>query len=206
MRRQFGLLVCTLWLIFSCRSLDGIFQSTSQEASFRELYIDKPFYTAMVIHPYRYNNDAYLVDLTGQVLELAYETTRASVVVPLGTPIRLVGLDGKHVLARVAGHAYPFRILLQTRRGTVDEVAKELTLLLTKEPPLQLVRAEMRPFVEQQAVTRGMSRREVLMSWGQADKVNSVPTSSGFLEEWIYYGRRVHVFLENGTVTNWQGY
>ncbi|MGE3535965.1 MAG: hypothetical protein AB7N91_00860 [Candidatus Tectimicrobiota bacterium] len=194
------------WLLLACRSLVGIFQSPGQEAAFRERYLEKPFYTAMVIHPYRYNNDEYLVDLTGKVLELEYETTRSSVVVPLGTPIHLVGLDTKHVLARVAGHTRPFRLLVQTKQGTVDEVAKELTLVLAKEPPLQFVRPEMRAFVAQQEVIRGMSRREVLMSWGQPDRVNGVPGSSGFLEEWIYYGRRVHMFLDNGTVTNWQHY
>ena len=207
MRYKIGLLVCALLGAFcACRSLGGIFQSPRQETLFREHYLEKPFYTAMLLHPYRYQNDEYLVDLTGKVLELEYETTRSSVVVPLGTPMYIVGLDTKHVLARVAGHSRPFRLLVQTRQGTVEDVAKELALVLTREPPLQLVRPEMRPVIEQQGMARGMSRREVLMSWGQPDKVNGVPGSSGFLEEWIYYGRRVHMFLENGTVTNWQHY
>jgi len=62
----------------------------------------------------------------------------------------------------------------------------------------------MRAFVERQEVRRGMTRREVSMSWGIPDKINGVPGAAGTLEEWIYFGRRTHVFLDNGTVTNWQ--
>lgn len=207
MRPTIGVLICTLlWVLGACRGVTGIFQTPLQETAFRKQYVEQPFYTAMVLHPYRYGNDEYLVDLTGKVLELEYETTRAAVVVPLGTPIRLIGVDTKHVLAQVAGHTRRFRILVQTHRGSVDDIAKELTVLLAREPPLQLVRPEMRSVIEQQDVARGMTRREVFMSWGQPDKINGVPGSSGFLEEWIYYSRRVHLFLDNGTVTNWQRY
>ena len=51
-----------------------------------------------------------------------------------------------------------------------------------------------------------MSRQEVYMSWGQPDKVNASPGASGYLEEWVYFARRAHVFLENGFITNWQEY
>jgi hypothetical protein len=44
----------------------------------------------------------------------------------------------------------------------------------------------------------------VSMSWGLPDKITSIPGSAGTLEEWIYFPRRMHVFLHNGTVTNWQ--
>ena len=42
------------------------------------------------------------------------------------------------------------------------------------------------------------------MSWGQPDKVISSPGGSGFLEEWINFDRRIHLFLHNGFITNWQ--
>ena len=93
---------------------------------------------------------------------------------------------------------------MQTQRGTLDDVAKELALILSKEPPLQLVRPEMRASIERQEITRGMTRREVSMSWGLPDKINAVPGFAGRLEEWIYFAKRVHIFLDNGTVTNWQ--
>lgn len=194
-----GVLLCTL---MACRST-GILHGSSQERAFRERYVDKPFYTAMPIQPYRYNED-YLIDLTGTVAEIATETLRAPLVVPLGSPITIVGLDARHVLARLTGHPGLFRILVHTKRGTLDDVTRELALVLSKEPPLQFVRPEMRAFVERQEVTRGMTRREVSMSWGLPDKINGIPGSAGTLEEWIYFDKRMHVFLDNGTVTNWQ--
>ena len=194
-----SVLLCTL---IACRST-GILQGSKQEQAFRERYVEKPFYTAMLIQPYRYN-DEYLLDLTGKVTEIDAKVLRAPVVVPLGSPITIVGLDDRHVLARIPGHARLFRILVHTQLGTLDDVAKELALVVSKEPPLQLVRPEMRPLVERQEITHGMSRREVSMSWGLPDKINSVPGAAGTLEEWIYFHKRVHLFLNNGLVTNWQ--
>jgi hypothetical protein len=197
-----GLVGVLLWTLMACQST-GILQGSSQEQAFRERYVQKPFYTAMLIHPYRFNEE-YLIDLTGTVAELDTETLRAPVAVPLGSPITVVGLDGKYVLARITGYPHLFRIRVHTQRGTLDDVAKELALVLSKEPPLQLARPEMRAFIERQEVKRGMTRREVSMSWGLPDKINGVPGATGTLEEWIYFAKRVHVFLDNGTVTNWQ--
>jgi hypothetical protein len=62
----------------------------------------------------------------------------------------------------------------------------------------------MQAVIARQEVRRGMTRREVSMSWGLPDKITSVPGSTGTIEAWIYFDRRAHVFLDNGTVTNWQ--
>lgn len=202
-----GVLLCTL---IACRST-GILQGSRQERAFRERYVETPLYTAMVIQPYQYNEE-YLIDLTGSMADVeaatlrapADATLRAPVMVPLGTPISIIGLDQRHVLARIAGQARLFRILVQTQRGTLDDLAKELALVVSKAPPLRLVRPEMRPFIERQEVTRGMSQREVSMSWGLPDKITSVPGSEGPLEAWVYFSKRVRLFLDNGLVTNWQ--
>ena len=197
-----ALLSVLLWTLMACQST-GILRESSQERAFRERYVQKPFYTAVFIHPYRYHED-YLLDLTNTIAELDTETPRAPVAIPLGSPITVVGLDDKHVLARITGHTPLCRIRVQTQRGTLDDVAKELARVLSQEPPLQFARPEMRAFVENQEVRRGMTQREVSMSWGLPDKITSVPGSAGTLEEWIYFDRRMHVFLHNGTVTNWQ--
>ena len=197
-----GLLGVLLWTLTACQST-GILQGSSQERAFRERYVQKPFYTAVFIHPYRYNED-YLIDLTDTVAELDTVTPRAPVAIPLGSPITVVGLDDKYVLARITGHIPLFRIRVQTQRGTLDDVAKELATVLSKEPPLQSVRPEMRAFIERQEVIRGMTRRKVSMSWGLPDKITSVPGATGTIEEWTYFDRRAHIFLDNGTVTNWQ--
>ena len=191
-----------LWTLMACRS-SSIFQGSGAERVFRERYLQKPFYTATLLHPYRYNED-YLIDLTGTVAELDTETLRAPVVVPLGSPITVVGLDDTYVLARLPGHMPLVRIRVQTQRGTFDDLARELSVILSKEPPLQSVRPDMQAIIARQEVTRGMTRREVSMSWGLPDKITSVPGSTGTIEAWIYFDRRAHVFLDNGTVTNWQ--
>ena len=203
MKHKFGCLVgALLYLLVACRST-SILQGGRHERAFHERYVNKPLYTAMLIQPYQ-SHDEYLIDLTGNVAATDTEVLRAPVVVPLGSPIVLVGLDDRHVLARIPGHPRLFRIRVHTQRGTLDDLARELALVVAPEPPLQLVRPELRPVVERQEVTRGMLRREVVMSWGLPDKITSVPGAAGTIEEWIYFHKRVHLFLDNGMVTNWQ--
>src|SRR5215510_6019235 len=112
-QHKIGFLVgVLLYSLTACQST-GILQGRSQERAFRERYVQKPFYTALVLRPYRYNEE-YLIDLTGTVAESDTETPRAPVVVPLGSPMTIVGLDDKYILARVTGHTPLFHILVQT--------------------------------------------------------------------------------------------
>lgn len=196
------LTVFVLCGLTACR-MGGILRSRSQEKAFQEQYVNKPFYTGMILRPYDHG-DAYLVDLTGLLSETAYETARSGLVVPLGTPLTITGLDGHHVVARVQGYTRPFRLLVRTQFGSLGELSEELLLVLSATPPLPSTRPDMRPFIARQEMTRGMSRREVYMTWGRPDKVNSSPGSSGFVEEWIYFDRQMHLFLQDGYVTNWQ--
>ncbi len=202
-RLGFWLLLLALVSTLTACRLNSVFRSGSQERAFAQRYVGKPFYTAMVLQPYD-TGEGYLIDLSGELSEAAFEMARAPVTIPLGSRITLQGVDGEHLVARVDGVARLLRILPRTRSGTADAVSDELSLLLSETPPLQTVRPAMRPFVAQQQITRGMSRREVYMSWGYPDKVSSAPGSSGFLEEWVYFQRRMHLFLKDGFVTNWQ--
>jgi hypothetical protein len=202
-RGKFAVVVFLLCGLAACRSHNTILRSTSEELAFHQHYLNKPFYTAIVLRPYDYG-EAYLIDLTGDIADAPYETLRASVTVPLGTPVTITGLDEQHVLAHIDGYTRLFRLLLRTKQGTVADVAEELRLVLSDTAPLQEARPAMRPFISRQEVTRGMSRREIYMSWGQPDKVMNSPGASGFLEEWVYFDRRIHLFLSNGFITNWQ--
>ena len=202
-RRSVSLcVVVTLYSLTACRS-SPLFRSTAQEDAFRQQYIGTPFYTGIVLRPYD-TGDTYLIDLTGVLYETAFETVRAALTVPLGTRIRLTGIQGERLVAQIEGYSRPFDILVRTRGGTFAEMAEELEQMLSDTPPLQSVRPAMRPLVARQALARGMSRREVYMSWGQPDRVNSSPGSTGFLEEWIYFNRQMHLFLKDGFVTNWE--
>lgn len=201
-RDVYLLVVLGLCSLTACR-MHTILRSTAQQHAFTAQYVGKPFYTGYVLRPYE-SGDAYLIDLTGELSITAFDTPRSGITVPLGTPITIVGIEGEYILARVAGYARPFRMMVLSKRGTVQDVAAELSWVLSEAPPLPLARPAMQPFIARQAVTRGMSRREVYMSWGQPDKVDSSPGSSGYIEAWIYHQRRAHLFLSNGFVTNWQ--
>jgi hypothetical protein len=196
------LLVLLLCGLTACRS-NTILRNAAQDHAFHQQYVNKPFYTAMVLRPYDLG-DAYLIDLTGEIAEAPYETPRAAIAVPLGTPVTITAIDQQHIVASVQGFDRPFRLLLRTKLGTVTDVAEELRLVLSATSPLQEARPAMRSFISREEIARGMSRREIYMSWGQPDRVISSPGASGFLEEWIYFDRRVHLFLNNGFVTNWQ--
>jgi hypothetical protein len=156
-----------------------------------------------VWRPYRLD-DAYLIDLTGGVMEAQAELRRAETTVPLGSVMRITGIEDRYLRARVDGYEQEFRLLLATERGTHEDIVKELSVLVTKTPPLSDVRLAMQPYIVSQKITRGMSAREVRMSWGDPDKAQTMPSSASVLEEWIYFDKRLHLYLENGYVTNWR--
>ncbi len=197
-------IMCMCYGLTACQK-SPMFRGRAQEEAFLKQYVGQTYYTAIVLRPFEIG-DAYLIDLTGDIPDAVFELPRATAQVALGTPITITGIEASHVLARIEGYAQQFRILVQTKGGRTDDLAEELKLVLSKTPPLQQVRPRMRPFVSSQRVTRGMSRQEVHMSWGQPDKVNSSPGSSGYIEEWIYFNRPMHLYLKDGFVTNWQAY
>jgi len=182
-----------------------LFRASSQEELFLQQYVNQSYYTAMPLRPFELGDD-YLIDLTGDIPIAVFELPRAPEQVALGSRITITGIDALHVLTHIDGYTKQFRLLLNTRGGSAQDIAEELKLVLSKTPPLLKARPEMRPFILRQEVARGMSRQEVYMSWGQPDKVNSSPGGSGYVEEWIYFNRPVHVYLRNGFVTNWQAY
>ena len=124
--------------------------------------------------------------------------------VPLGSVMRITGIAERYLQASVDGYEREFRLLLATERGTHEDIVKELSLLVTKTPPLADVRLAMQPYIVSQKIIRGMSAHEVRMSWGDPDKAQTMPSSASVLEEWIYFDKRLHLYFENGYVTNWR--
>jgi hypothetical protein len=203
MCKYHSLMVLSLLLGITGCSSSGLFRNASHEQQFRNQYGQQQWYTAITLRPYAYP-DGYLIDLTGTVAEEQFDTYRAASSIPFGSRIRLIDFTNDAILARIEGYPEVFRLLVSTQRGTADDVAKEVALILSSQPPLPTVRASMRDFVAQHKITRGMSWREVYMSWGQPDKAQVMPSSAGTLEEWVYFDKRLHLYLENGYVTNWQ--
>ncbi len=203
MRKYQLLMVFSLLLgVFGCSS-SGLFRSASHEQTFRDQYGQRQWYTAITLRPYAYPG-GYLIDLTGTIAEEQFDTYRAATSIPFGSRIRLIDFSNHAILARIEGYSEVFRVLVSTKLGTADDVAQEVDRLLSPDPPLPAVRAAMRHFVARHQIARGMSWREVYMSWGQPDKAQVMPSSVSTLEEWVYFDKRLHLFLENGYVTNWQ--
>lgn len=191
-----------LFGLYGCGT-SGLFRSAAHEQTFRDQFGQREWYTAITLRPYAYPG-GYLVDLTGTIAEEQFDTYHAATSIPFGNRIRLTGVTNNAILARIEGYPEVFRLLVSTQRGTAEDVAKEVGLLLSPDPPLPAVRAAMRDFVARHQIAPGMSWREVYMSWGQPDKAQVIPSSSSTLEEWVYFDKRMHLFLENGYVTNWQ--
>lgn len=200
---RLALVVVGLVCCLAACSVGTILRSRAQESAFREHYVGKPFYTAFIVRPYKQGND-FLIDLTGRMTEVDYTAVRTDVQIPLGTPITITAIEREYLRARVEGFQEDFRILVSTEAGTAQELGQEVSALLAPQPPLATVRQAMRPFVARGEIRRGMSRREVHMSWGVPDKANILPGSTSVLEEWIYFDKGFHLFLKNGFVTNWQ--
>lgn len=205
-------LIVYLFIIGMCygltacqKNVSPMFRGLPDEQAFLQGYVGRTYYTAIVLRPYELGDD-YLIDLTGNISQAVYELPRAATQVKLGTPITITGIEALHVLAHVEGYPQLFRILLQTKDGSAHDVAQELKIVLSRTPPLQHARPQMQPFIARRQITKGMSRKEVYMSWGQPDKVNSSPGASGYLEEWVYFHRPLHLYLKDGFVTNWQTY
>ena len=203
MRNALLLIALGLWLGISGCASTGVFHPASEEQAFRERYMRQPWYTAITLRPYPHP-EGYLIDLTGRMAHEQFGVYRAANAIPFGARIRLVDIAANAVLARIDGYDDVFRILVATQRGAADEVGKELSILLSSDPPLSAVRVAMREVVARYQIVRGMSWREVYMSWGRPDKAEVMPSSSSTLEEWVYFDKRMHLFLENGYVTNWQ--
>jgi hypothetical protein len=203
MQKYWWLMVLSLIMGLSGCRASGPFRNASYEQTFRERFGQREWYTAITLRPYAHP-EGYLIDLTGTIAEEQFDTYRASNVIPLGSRIRLIDFANDAILARIEGYPELFRILISTRYGTADDVAKEVGIILSPDPPLPSVRAAMRDYVARQQITRGMTWREVYMSWGQPDKAQVMPSSASTLEEWVYFDKRMHLFLENGLVTNWQ--
>jgi hypothetical protein len=190
-------------VLTACQHHTSLFQNVAQEAKFRDEFLGQPKYTAIVLRPYRLD-DVYLVDLTGHVVEEQVPLKRAEITVPLGSVIRITDIEDRSLWAEVDGYDQAFRLFLATERGTYENIAKELSAFVTSTPPLSQVRRKMQPYVVGQKIVRGMTAREVRMSWGDPDKAQVMPSSASVLEEWIYFDKRLHLYLENGYVTNWR--
>jgi hypothetical protein len=96
--------------------------------------------------PYRLTRTISLISQS--LLQSLILRRRGRQYVPLGSPITIVGLDDKYVLARITG----IRPLPHPRADAAWDLddGERTRPVLSKEPPLQSVRPELRAFAERQ--------------------------------------------------------
>src|SRR5687767_5701858 len=99
-RCVWGVVMGLLMGLLTACQLNGMFRNGAQATAFRERYVDQPRYTAMVLRPYQ-QGDAYLVDLSGRLVQEQFSTYRAGMVVPLGSPITITRLEDHYLAARI---------------------------------------------------------------------------------------------------------
>ena len=95
MGKKIGYCLISLLALLSvaCR-MEALLSTSGQERAFRQRYVGKMFYTAMVLRPYRYNEE-YLIDLSGKVAETDYQNMHAPLTVPLGRLIHIVDVHDR---------------------------------------------------------------------------------------------------------------
>ncbi|MCK5215497.1 MAG: hypothetical protein KAR05_09100 [Candidatus Omnitrophica bacterium] len=50
----------------------------------------------------------------------------------------------------------------------------------------------------------GMTREQVLVSWGEPDDINRTGGGYGVHEQWVYDRSETYLYFENGILTSWQ--
>ena len=55
-------------------------------------------------------------------------------------------------------------------------------------------------------LTLGMTKEEVIASWGKPNKINRTVTQYGTHEQWVYHhiGDGCYLYFEDGRLTSWQ--
>ena len=103
----------------------------------------------------------------------------------------------------------------------IHQLIRDLSRYLNTEGDKLLLRRELvkrhpewqrtiKELIEEGQIKIGMSKEQILASWGTPDKVNKNVGSWGVIEQWIYegyiseYGISYYVYVENGVVTSWQ--
>ncbi|PAU92611.1 hypothetical protein CK503_15850, partial [Aliifodinibius salipaludis] len=65
---------------------------------------------------------------------------------------------------------------------------------------------EIKYAVQNQEIVIGMTERQVRLSWGQPDDINSTVTAENRDEQWVYGDEteRTYLYFENGELTTYQ--
>lgn len=134
---------------------------------------------------------------TARRLQLITEDRNVSY--PLGhlEQVKVLG-----VFTKVLGHAYggaPFFIKVERNNGEAGLIGYDQRNFFWEDPVSTSWSASVVEAIKKQAVHLGMTKDQVLLSWGKPTKVNRTVTAAGTSEQWIY--DKQNLYLTDDKVT-----
>ena len=103
--------------------------------------------------------------------------------------LSLLGRDIKQIKNDEAEQAKQERILAAEKKKVELEI---------KGYPLKIRKA-----IAEEKIVLGMTKRQLILSWGKPESINSTVTAAGRNEQWVY-GSGWYVYFTNGIVSAWQ--
>jgi hypothetical protein len=105
----------------------------------------------------------------------------------------------------------------QAERERLDKKAKEAERKAREEVEAQRKREKMereaaikrQPFniqqdIKERKIRLGMTREQVILSWGKPNNIHRTVGSWGVHEQWIYEKQGKYLYFENDILTSWQ--
>ena len=104
------------------------------------------------------------------------------------------------------------------RSGDTDKEKEMRDIINNSSVAMSRIDESIKKAIKNRRVVTGMSKEDVIKSWGQPHDITRTVTSSCVHEEWcygdllkgtgryVYFKKRIdrHVYFENGVVTSWQ--
>ncbi len=104
------------------------------------------------------------------------------------------------------------------RSGDTDKAEEMKNIINKSSAAMSRIDERIKKAIKNRHIVIGMSKEDVIESWGQPRDINRTVTSSCVYEEWcygdflkgpgryVYFKKRIerYVYFENGIVTSWQ--
>jgi len=94
------------------------------------------------------------------------------------------------------------------RSGDTDKEKEMRDIINKSSVAMSRIDERIKKAIKNRRVVTGMSKEDVIKSWGQPRDINRTVTSGCVHEQWCYRdvleGTDRYVYFENGVVTSWQ--
>jgi hypothetical protein len=106
------------------------------------------------------------------------------------------------VFTKSLGHAYggaPFFIKVERNNGEAGLIGYDQRNFFLEDPVSTSWSVSVVEAIKKQAIRLGMTRDQVLLSWGKPTKINRTVTAAGTSEQWVY--DKQYLYLTDDKVT-----